>query len=153
MGGGTRLSWNSREVGIRVGAVLKSDKETAWLLGYGAYEGDHPRDDLQLETETREWWNVTREQREQMVRDMFAANPPEKLTTTLEEALTREMSEEAREAFVQQVLRNPRIRLDDGRVVWGYQMWWGPEEQVRRSIAGRKVIVCDLDGNPIKQEE
>lgn len=35
--------------------------------------------------------------------------------------------------------KNPRITLDDGRVVWGCECWWGPEEQIRAKIAGRKV--------------
>lgn len=29
---------------------------------------------------------------------------------------------------------NPRIRLDDGRTVWGCQCWWGPEEKVRAMV-------------------
>lgn len=36
---------------------------------------------------------------------------------------------------------NPRIRLDDGRIVWGYQCWWGPEEKMKtKFIEGRRVI-------------
>ena len=35
---------------------------------------------------------------------------------------------------------NPKITLDNGDVVWGYQCWWGPEDEVKNSIAGRKII-------------
>ncbi|MFZ2452581.1 MAG: hypothetical protein WAW36_18900 [Methylovulum miyakonense] len=32
------------EIGARVGAIEKSDKETVWLFGYGVYDGriEHP---------------------------------------------------------------------------------------------------------------
>lgn len=30
---------------------------------------------------------------------------------------------------------NPRIKLDSGKVVYGCQCWWGPEEQVQKMIA------------------
>ena len=48
---------------------------------------------------------------------------------------------------------NPRITLDDGRVVWGCQCWWGSEEEVKRVCAGRKVTIVDIHGDPLKQEE
>lgn len=35
---------------------------------------------------------------------------------------------------------NPKIQLDNGDVVWGYQCWWGDEEEVKCSIGGRQVI-------------
>lgn len=47
---------------------------------------------------------------------------------------------------------NPRIRLDDGRVVWGCQCWWGPEERVRRELEGREVVRVDLEGNPLPED-
>lgn len=31
-------------------------------------------------------------------------------------------------------LTNPRIRLDDGNVVWGCECWWGPEGAYRRML-------------------
>ena len=37
-------------------------------------------------------------------------------------------------------LSNPRIRLDDGDVVWGCECWWGAEETFREAIEGRRVI-------------
>lgn len=44
---------------------------------------------------------------------------------------------------------NPSIRLDSGQQVWGYQCWWGPEEDIKGRISGRKVVPVDLDGNPV----
>lgn len=36
--------------------------------------------------------------------------------------------------------KNPRITLDDGRVVWGYQCWWGSEESINKKIEGMTII-------------
>ncbi len=36
---------------------------------------------------------------------------------------------------------NPRITLDDGGVVWGNQCWWGPEEQIKKKISKREVVI------------
>lgn len=35
---------------------------------------------------------------------------------------------------------NPKIELDSGAVVWGYECWWGPESQVEASIGTRNVV-------------
>lgn len=29
---------------------------------------------------------------------------------------------------------NPRMKLDDGTTVWGYQCWWGAESQIKQVI-------------------
>ena len=41
------------------------------------------------------------------------------------------------------------FKLDDGRVVWGCQCWWGPEDKVRQMIGDRRVVVVDLDGDEV----
>lgn len=38
---------------------------------------------------------------------------------------------------------NPCIRLDNGKTVWGCECWWGSEEKVKATIAGRKVVEVD----------
>ncbi len=40
---------------------------------------------------------------------------------------------------------NPRITLDNGKIVWGYECWWGPEERMKKSISNRTVINVDID--------
>ena len=35
---------------------------------------------------------------------------------------------------------NPRITLDDGRVVWGVDCWWGKELAVKNKIGERRVV-------------
>ena len=41
--------------------------------------------------------------------------------------------------------KNPKIRLDNGKVVWGCECWWGGEETVQRSIGGRDVVLVDIE--------
>lgn len=36
--------------------------------------------------------------------------------------------------------KNPEIKLDNGRVVRGYECWWGPEDKVKAMIGTKKVI-------------
>jgi len=40
---------------------------------------------------------------------------------------------------------NPKIKLDDGKVVYGCECWWGSEDAVKKAIAGRKVEVVSID--------
>lgn len=35
---------------------------------------------------------------------------------------------------------NPRITLDSGGVVWGYQCWWGSEDEVKKFIGDRTIV-------------
>lgn len=43
-------------------------------------------------------------------------------------------------------MRNPRIRLDSGKVVYGCECWWGPEDAVKEHLKrAKKVIIVDID--------
>jgi hypothetical protein len=33
----------------------------------------------------------------------------------------------------------PKIELDNGRIVWGYQCWWGPQEKIEKMCVGKLV--------------
>ena len=35
---------------------------------------------------------------------------------------------------------NPKILLDSGSVVYGYECWWGPEEGVKKELAKMKEV-------------
>jgi len=35
---------------------------------------------------------------------------------------------------------NPRVKLDSGDTVWGYQMWWAPEDEMRADIERLKSV-------------
>jgi len=36
------------------------------------------------------------------------------------------------EAVVKNKVENPKLKLDDGRIVWGCECWWGDEDTVKR---------------------
>jgi hypothetical protein len=42
-------------------------------------------------------------------------------------------------------IKNPKILLDDGNVVWGYQCWWAAEDKVRERIGNRTVVAATLN--------
>lgn len=37
-------------------------------------------------------------------------------------------------------IANPKIVLDDGRVVWGCECWWGPEDQIKKRLEGLTIL-------------
>ena len=47
--------------------------------------------------------------------------------------------------------KNPRIKLDNGDVVWGCECWWAPEARIKDQVAGyeengweiREVAIAD----------
>jgi len=41
-------------------------------------------------------------------------------------------------------MTNPKITLDNGSVVWGYQCWWGDEESVKEAIGKRQVVTVPV---------
>jgi hypothetical protein len=40
---------------------------------------------------------------------------------------------------------NPRIRLDNGGVVYGCECWWGPIEKVQKRLAGKKCVEVRIE--------
>lgn len=42
-------------------------------------------------------------------------------------------------------MHNPRIKLDNGKYVWGCECWWGPEEVIRKQYEGYKFVEVDID--------
>lgn len=42
-------------------------------------------------------------------------------------------------------VKNPKILLDSGKVVYGCECWWGPEEKVKHMLKDRVVIETDID--------
>lgn len=37
-------------------------------------------------------------------------------------------------------LKNPKIELDNGGVVWGFECWWGPIEKYERICENKNII-------------
>lgn len=100
-----------------MGAIESANKTQVRLFGYGVYEGDFPRPDG--------------------TPGVFGT--PEQMRETAKE---HGIDPEA----LNRALCNPRIRLDNGSVVWGCQCWWGPEEKVKESIGGREVVIVPVPG-------
>lgn len=43
-------------------------------------------------------------------------------------------------------LLNPKITLDNGKVVWGCECWWGPEDNIKAKVSSFKTVVeVDID--------
>jgi hypothetical protein len=40
---------------------------------------------------------------------------------------------------------NPRIRLDNGDVVWGFQCWWGAEEKFYKSFPFAQIEQATIE--------
>jgi hypothetical protein len=40
---------------------------------------------------------------------------------------------------------NPKITLDSGKVVWGCECWWGPEDLVTQRLQGYTLVETDID--------
>jgi hypothetical protein len=45
------------------------------------------------------------------------------------------------EVMVNLGVQIPKLKLDDERVVWGFQCWWGPEDKVKEWIGEREVVL------------
>jgi len=48
---------------------------------------------------------------------------------------------------------NPRIKLDNGKTVYGCECWWGSEAEIRNICNDRAVIVMDIDSERARQRE
>jgi len=42
-------------------------------------------------------------------------------------------------------MNNPRIKLDSGKVVWGFECWWGNEQSIKDRIKSLPVEMVDID--------
>lgn len=155
----------------RVFAVLSANKDEVQFLGFGTYVGDHPRpgtperfsdsdykmaadavrrtDAQMADLDTWPLWEqaieegkYTREEGERKYHESVAKIAAER---------QRPIEERAHDLLLQ-MARNPKIELDNGDVVWGYQCWWGPEERWPEISAGRTVREVRI-GEVLAQEQ
>jgi hypothetical protein len=108
------------KVGQRVGAILGAKDGQIDFLGWGLYEGDHvpPEPIGMMKLMGESWEEVYRYGEETW-------------------GLTVEQCQE------KLPLKNPRIRLDSGHVVWGAECWWGSEEKVKKQLQLGQVNEID----------
>ena len=43
--------------------------------------------------------------------------------------------------------KSPKIKLDNGQVLYGIECWWGTEEEIKAIIGGRKVVEVDISSD------
>lgn len=152
------------QIGARVFAVRSADDNTINLFGFGTYAGDHPRP--ATDAETAELAEFAAD----AVRHADA-NPLDVTTAydhlVADGTLTREAADEELRAAAQRIaeeqarpieeraaaltrtmLNNPRVDLDEGGHVWGYECWWGPEERFAEFAKGRTVNTVGAPERP-----
>ena len=124
--------------GIRVFAIRNADQDHIYLYGFGVYEGDfiQPTGTLGILGPAR-----SIEQTKEKVRSYLTEAHP---NDAIEEDTIAEIAES--------LLKNPRIKLDNGKTVWGCQCWWGPEEQLEEQYGDREIIFVDIDEDLARAE-
>ena len=40
---------------------------------------------------------------------------------------------------------NPKIILDNGKIVWGLQSWWGSPESMQKYILNKNIVIVDSE--------
>jgi hypothetical protein len=147
-------------VGTRVFAVASANATTVALYGFGTYVGDHPRpgsdtisdDDMTMYRQVI----IDGDNNPLDVRG-FADAAVAAGTMTRAEAdaqlaagadrqaaeRARPLDDRVRDLHARARL-NPRIDLDNGTTVWGYQCWWGPLDAYDSWRSGRDVITVDV---------
>lgn len=148
---------SSYEVGTRVFAWQKADQEKVYSYGHGVYAGDFvpPGQETPAESTLAICRQVIQEGDENPERyfglidyavskgDLTPEEGEERKTQELvrrEEDKKRPIEDRALELYLSSA-ENPRIDLDDGSVVWGFQCWWGPEEREEEKAAGREIVM------------
>lgn len=116
--------------GTRVVAMSHSEGDTLYIFGYGTYEGDFIPPFVNIEQELEEL---------KAEYPMIRAENPE---------LPEEPEMDKLRAIIEFTSKNPRIKLDNGKTVWGYECWWGDIEGFEGSIEQRThkhIVEIDID--------
>jgi hypothetical protein len=165
---------NCDKVGLRVFAVRNSDQDNVYIFGHGTYSGDHQipgtkkfetfeelgltdeqiAHHLKFHTEMVEnmpWpsWEDWSAQNAAYLREHDGMSDEEIRAFYDEVAAERALPvEEQMKIAMIDVYNgmnlNPRIDLDNGGTVWGFQCWWGPESKFDEMVKGRTVVEVPL---------
>jgi hypothetical protein len=152
------------EVGSRVFAVRNTDEKNIYVYGEGVYAGDLPRpgsfypesvDDIdpmliELAEKSRtageadgRFQSLHLAEIELMRKNGKSEDEITAYRETYEARAARPLREQAEEialAVAQTMCLNPRIDLDNGGTVWGYECWWGPKEKFQSLLDTRTVV-------------
>lgn len=56
-----------------------------------------------------------------------------------------DLNDDFSSCFHSEGICNPKIKLDSGQIVWGFECWWGPEANIVKMIGNREVVHVDVD--------
>jgi len=153
--------------GDRVFAVSNVTPDTVYLFGFGTYAGrklapgTKPEDLVPSEADIAESARMIQEMDADAanldtVSDRIArengATEEEIATYQAERAAYRarpvnERAVELSRQVAESLARNPRIDLDNGGHVWGFECWWGQEDRFEEIRQGRTVVEVDAQFN------
>lgn len=151
----------SYKPGTRVFAVLSANEEQVLLLGFGTYMGDHPRgpetfpeedykmaEEVVKSNETKPFF-APETVRQHFLKQGLTPEEAEEKVAHFEGLRKKELATPVRERAHELLCKmnlNPKIELDNGDIVWGYQCWWGPEEKWSDEfIRGREVKEVSIE--------
>jgi hypothetical protein len=122
------MSENTYAPGMRVVAIRNTDADSIYIYGWGVYEGKF----------LPPWVNLDEE---------VAAYRAEYEKAKAEDPDLPEQFDEVQfRATLEQILGNPRIKLDSGQTVWGYECWWAPAtKEETEEKTDRKIVMVDID--------
>lgn len=122
--------------GTRVGAIMDMGEHGVRFFGYGVYEGN-------FELPENVGQNIGIPSVKEFLSFIKEENPD----------WIKGLSDSDLEKQIQLLRSNPRIRLDNGKTVWGCECWWGPEEAVKEKISGCNIINVDIEEERLNYEE
>jgi hypothetical protein len=125
-----------QEIGSRVIAISHNDGPVVYIFGYGTFDGYHLPPYINAEEAVAEIQSGYRDA-QGVIPDLPAVLPDDVARTML-------LLDNA----------NPRITLESGKTVWGYECWWRSVESFDAlpKPDGFQVIVVDIDDARAKAE-
>lgn len=116
--------------GRRVGAILSLRGNTVRFLGYGVYEGDFLPDGMSIPSfdELQVALDGCVPFDEAQLRSLYAAHFGE-------------------HGFMYKVRLQPRLRLDNGDIVWGGECHWDDDVTIHKVLDGKDVLMVRLRRN------
>lgn len=112
--------------GVRVVAISYADEKNVYIYGYGVYEGGFVPPGIDVEADYQRFVESY-----EMLRTADPTMP--------------ELEPNLAKAIISVPLRNPRIKLDSGKTVWGYECWWSEITGLEAAAAGKTIIEVDID--------